>query len=688
MSEATAFDRVRRALEDLGPVKARGDDLTACCPAHEDRSPSLSVKGIDGQVLVYCHAGCETADVVAGLGLSMADLFDNPKGITYRYDNGREVFRTPDKRFRQAHTDNPPELYRLAEVRAAVAAGTTVYVCEGEKDCDAARSAGLTATCCPMGAGKWSKIDPSPLYGGHVTVIADDDTPGLRHAAEVAASLEGRCTVAVVRAAEGKDLADHIAAGHTVDELVPVPPEDMPIPSPQPRRLVLTPASTIPLRAPRWLWDTGADPGGRHCEGRIPAGSLTIAAGRAGIGKSQHAAWLAARLTTGTLPGCHHGTPRSVIYAASEDSWSMTIAPRLVAARADLSRVYRIDVHDDADPHARLTLPTDTQLLEQAIRDNNVAMMVLDPLLSLLDAGINDYRAREVRDALEPLLPIADRTGCALFGLAHFTKAIGSDPLLLIAGSGAFGQLVRAGIGYVRDDTGDDEDGPRYVMSTIKSNLGREDLPSLAYSIVPAEVDTDDGPAWVSRLEFTGTADRSVKDLLRDGNLDEDQRSERDEAADFIRGYLGDAGGTAPSNEVLKAGRSAGFGNNTLKKARSRAGARTIRQGFGRGGSWVWTLETDHRGHIDDLGATHTGTEPMDSMAAPTEDRPPGTFHEDSEGSTPTYVESTEPSVKPSEPEPPPRTSTCQECGTEIPRHHALCPDCTARLMATARAET
>ncbi len=45
------------------------------CPAHEDRSASLSVKeGNDGRILLYCHAGCETKDVCAKLELKLSDL--------------------------------------------------------------------------------------------------------------------------------------------------------------------------------------------------------------------------------------------------------------------------------------------------------------------------------------------------------------------------------------------------------------------------------------------------------------------------------------------------------------------------------------------------------------------------------------------------------------------------------------
>lgn len=52
---------------------------TAHCPAHEDRSPSLSIAtGRDGRILVHCHAGCSTEAVLEAAGLRMADLYAGP----------------------------------------------------------------------------------------------------------------------------------------------------------------------------------------------------------------------------------------------------------------------------------------------------------------------------------------------------------------------------------------------------------------------------------------------------------------------------------------------------------------------------------------------------------------------------------------------------------------------------------
>lgn len=158
-------------------------------------------------------------------------------------------------------------------------------------------------------------------------------------------------------------------------------------------------------------------------------------------------------------------------------SWLLSCSRWAVSWASNLDLVYRVDVESDHDEHARLTLPLDIALLEKALLSHGVALVVLDPLLSLIDHTVNDYRATEVRRALEPLVVVADRTRATFLGLAHFTKASGADPLMLISGSGAFGQLIRAAVGFAVDE--DDE----HVLSTIKNNL-------IAVSSVRAQVNS------------------------------------------------------------------------------------------------------------------------------------------------------------------------------------------------------
>jgi len=57
-------------------VRATGNGWIAQCPAHEDRSPSLSIrKGEDGRTLLYCHAGCSIEEICAAVEIRVSDLF-------------------------------------------------------------------------------------------------------------------------------------------------------------------------------------------------------------------------------------------------------------------------------------------------------------------------------------------------------------------------------------------------------------------------------------------------------------------------------------------------------------------------------------------------------------------------------------------------------------------------------------
>ena len=73
----------------LEKSKRTGDKLVARCPAHDDKTPSLSATiGRDGDsVVVHCFAGCTTDDIVAALGWTLSDLFVS--------DSTRPPIRTP-----------------------------------------------------------------------------------------------------------------------------------------------------------------------------------------------------------------------------------------------------------------------------------------------------------------------------------------------------------------------------------------------------------------------------------------------------------------------------------------------------------------------------------------------------------------------------------------------------------------
>lgn len=63
-------------LSRLQKVKGKNGSWTACCPAHNDKGPSLAIREADdGRVLLHCFAGCEVNSVIGALGMDMTDLF-------------------------------------------------------------------------------------------------------------------------------------------------------------------------------------------------------------------------------------------------------------------------------------------------------------------------------------------------------------------------------------------------------------------------------------------------------------------------------------------------------------------------------------------------------------------------------------------------------------------------------------
>jgi Protein of unknown function (DUF3631) len=143
-----------------------------------------------------------------------------PKGFRQRRPNGKRGWTW-------SLGDTRRVLYRLPEVRDAVARGRTVLIVEGEKDADNLRGLGVTATCNPGGANKWRTEYNESLHGADVVIIGDNDEPGRAHVAHVASSLHG--VARRVRVLDlGKvwpacppkgDISDWIEAGGTAEAL-------------------------------------------------------------------------------------------------------------------------------------------------------------------------------------------------------------------------------------------------------------------------------------------------------------------------------------------------------------------------------------------------------------------------------------------------------------------------------------
>ncbi len=106
-------------LSRLDKVRPTGPGRwLARCPAHEDRSPSLSVRETEqGAVLLHCFGGCPSADVLAAVGLEFADLYPD---------------RTPDYGPRPKSRIPALDVLRALHFEALVVAVAAGHLLEGK----------------------------------------------------------------------------------------------------------------------------------------------------------------------------------------------------------------------------------------------------------------------------------------------------------------------------------------------------------------------------------------------------------------------------------------------------------------------------------------------------------------------------------------------------------------------------
>ncbi len=239
-AHALTVDDWVRALRPLGGLQKTPTGWKARCPAHDDRTPSLSLdRGVKGRPLVHCYAGCAYEAVRAAAfgerqASAAAGLPSGPGVRSWRYQDadGHDVLAVVRR--------DGPEGKQIAQWRPAAAGGwepgglkgaaapllrlatiladtdAEVLVVEGEQCADAAAAArwpGKVVTTWPGGTQAWKRTDWTPLRGRQVAILADADDAGRKAARAIAAHLRREVGAAEVRLAmpegdAGEDVAD------------------------------------------------------------------------------------------------------------------------------------------------------------------------------------------------------------------------------------------------------------------------------------------------------------------------------------------------------------------------------------------------------------------------------------------------------------------------------------------------
>ena len=363
---------------------------------------------------------------------------------------------------------------------------------------------------------------------------------------------------------------------------------------------VVKPFSEIAIERTEWLWP-----------GYVPFGELTAWVGDPKTGKSQSVIDIAARVTNGATfpevpgrlfagPEVAPRKPAKVILIAAEDSASRTLKPRLVAAGADMERVFLLDGVKAKNERGeeisdRFTLGPSVAALDKLLGDDReIKLIIIDPINSYCGQTDTNNNTK-TRDLLQPLVDLAHKHNVAVLFVGHLNKGKGevtaANVLYRISGSLAFGAAPRAVLTTVKDP----KDPARRFLYMTACNLAQEgpglvfrvrqkllkDLPGMAPTEVIAtshvEWSTTETPDLTAVEALSGIAPKS------DGNRDLDR-----EAIDFLLEQL--HGGPSTIKELRLEAKAENIPIDRVRTAAKRLRVIQEQSGFSSGKNSKWSL--------------------------------------------------------------------------------------------------
>jgi DNA polymerase I-like protein with 3'-5' exonuclease and polymerase domains len=502
-----------------------------------------------------------------GTLLYQQNRYELPPGAKPTKKRPRKKFR-PHRRVNGAEITGAGDRHVLYNWPAIMRAGpgSTIFITEGEANAQALIDAGLLATT--VLSHKWTPECTAALTGHHLIILADHDKEGtiLANAAQkklipVAAStrivptahLWKRLPSGGGEPDPGDDVQDWIAHGGDLARLLDICREIPTIAA----LLESVCAADVEIEDYDWIWPS-----------RFALKKIGLVVGLPDEGKGLAVSDIAARITRGALWPCEEGQAPigNVILLSAEDDIADTIAPRLLAAGADLSRITILKMVHEPNAERMFSLVTDLDALRQKISEiGNVVLIIIDPVTAYLGVGkVDSFRATDVRAILSPLKELAEELRVCVLGIMHFNKKIDvTNVLLRISDSLAYGAAARHVYAVINDP-----DNQRRLFVRGKNNLAHHDQKTLAFSIDTREVGTDkrtgnpiyrpyitwhDEPVDITAVEAMQAA------------ADNKSPSALDNAKCFIETLLG--GGPIISKEVHEAAKENGISRATLLRA-------------------------------------------------------------------------------------------------------------------------
>jgi len=203
--------RLDEIINRFEKVRKIGEKSYQClCKSHPDKKESLTITEKDNKILIHCHAGCTTQQVLSSIGLTEKDLFNDKQQKSqieaeyiYRDENNNplyKVIRFEPKNFVQAKYNNGEWIFKMTEARYVlynlpnIIKSDIIYFVEGEKDADNLNKIGLVATTSIGGASGFNKhaLEYSKcLKDKIIYIIPDNDNAGYKYAEDIKNALKG-----------------------------------------------------------------------------------------------------------------------------------------------------------------------------------------------------------------------------------------------------------------------------------------------------------------------------------------------------------------------------------------------------------------------------------------------------------------------------------------------------------------
>jgi putative DNA primase/helicase len=319
----------------------------------------------------------------------------------------------------------------------------------------------------------------------------------------------------------------------------------------------------------------------------VPFGKIILLDGDPESGKTYLSLKIAAAITTGValpeygMPSEKH-KPANVLFMTGEDALADTIRPRFRKVSGDPSKFFVIQglirQEEGKDLHTSITLQ-DIPQLEQAMKDYQPKLLIVDPFSAFLGANADLHRDNEMRPILERISKLAEKYKCAVILIRHLNKT-NAQAQYRGMGSIAISASARSILLAAKDPRPEemttlDADSlatwsprSRCLLLHVKNNIAAKG-PSFGYSI------GEDG------LSFNGIVDVTPDEVLYPTKT----KPAKQTAEGFLQEFL-----TEPKlvTEVRAAGIALGFSEARLDRASKLLEIAKAPKGFG--GGWLWAL--------------------------------------------------------------------------------------------------